>query len=274
MRPVLLLVLCLAGFAPPATAQTTVAIDVFSAYLHVDPADVTNPAIPILLAGLGIAPGDSIHLQCSGDWDPGPGGDTQTNLLAVFSSSATLLSTTLLHRVPGALGTALTNFSGGTWPGNEPTEIPEDFLVSFPGVAVTVPAGATHLFVTPADIYYRDNEDPDSDLGVTLTRIATTAVPIGGPARSRLALVAHPNPVVSETSFAFELAATSDVKLVVHDLAGRRVRTLFQGSLPAGEYLERWDSRDDSGRRVEAGSYFARLESAGRAVARKLLVLR
>jgi murein DD-endopeptidase MepM/ murein hydrolase activator NlpD len=51
--------------------------------------------------------------------------------------------------------------------------------------------------------------------------------------------------------------------LTLHDLSGRRVRTLVAGERWSGERRVLWDGRDGNGRRVPAGLYFARLEHAG-----------
>ncbi len=244
------------------------------AYLHVDPADLTSPAVPIDLGALGLVPGYTIGIESSGDWHAGPGGDTQTNLLAVFSGSAILLGPTLPHRVPGAIDSSIDNFSGGTWPGNEPTEIPEDFTVGRPGISIVIPAGATHLFVTPADIYCRDNSDPDGDLGVTITLLSTTSVPGGGPGGGRLELSARPNPFTSESSIAFQLVEAANLRLTIHDPAGRLMRTLRAGRLEAGNHVARWDGRDESGPRVPAGIYFASLRGGGHVEATRLVLIR
>jgi hypothetical protein len=51
------------------------------------------------------------------------------------------------------------------------------------------------------------------------------------------------------------------------------VRELASGAQPAGEHAIAWDLRDQSGRAVGAGLYFARLEAAGQALTRKLATL-
>jgi len=263
MSRFLLLACCLTCWVGPAAAQTTIPVDVHAAYLHTDVADMANDAVPISLASLGLAPGYTISLECAGDWNAGPGGDVQTNLLAIFSSDATLLASTLLHRVPGAIDAGLYNYSGPTWPDNEPTDIPEDFLVGRPGITIVIPPGATQLFVTPADIYYKDNSDPDGDLGVTITLVSATSVSPEGPGPSHLSLSARPNPFTVETAIAFRLDNPTTMRLTIHDVTGRVVRTLLAGSVPPGSHLTSWNGRDSNGRRVPAGSYFARLEGAG-----------
>jgi flagellar hook assembly protein FlgD len=54
------------------------------------------------------------------------------------------------------------------------------------------------------------------------------------------------------------------VRLAIYDAEGRLVKELEHGSFPAGVQAAVWDGRDDSGRGVGSGSYFARLEAGGR----------
>lgn len=70
-------------------------------------------------------------------------------------------------------------------------------------------------------------------------------------------------PARGAVALRFGLAAAGRASLAVYDPAGRRVRTLVDASLPAGEHAAAWDGRDESGRAAPAGFYFARLESAG-----------
>ncbi len=84
---------------------------------------------------------------------------------------------------------------------------------------------------------------------------------------------ASPDPVRTRTRFAYTLPANGELALTIHGLDGRRVRTLAFGTAAAGPHESHWDARDDTGRRVAAGVYFARLESQGRSVGRRLVVL-
>jgi len=260
--------------AVPVAAQTTIPIDVHRAYLHLDPQDEAGDATAIDLAALGLAPGDLISLVTAGDWQAtGSGGDVQKGLLGIFSGSTTVLGRTLLHRIPDAIDAGLDNFSGGTWPSNEPTEVAEDFTIATPAITIVIPPGATTLFVTVADIYYRDNGDPDGDLGVTITYLGTTGVE-DGPGAAGIALAATPNPSRSETVISWRQPATAFVRLALYDAGGRRVRELVAGERGAGAQAMRWDGRDSAGRRVAAGSYLARLEGAGFAATARVIRLR
>jgi flagellar hook assembly protein FlgD len=57
-------------------------------------------------------------------------------------------------------------------------------------------------------------------------------------------------------------------------VAGRLVRTLAAGRLPAGPHAVRWDGRDDRGRGAASGTYVARLEVDGVPLARSMTLLR
>ncbi|MFB3909330.1 MAG: FG-GAP-like repeat-containing protein [Candidatus Eisenbacteria bacterium] len=86
-----------------------------------------------------------------------------------------------------------------------------------------------------------------------------------------------PNPSRFETALFFSTAASGgDVHLTVHDVAGRRIATLFDGPAPsAGEHAVGWDLRDDAGRDVPAGVYLARLtQGASMTTTTKLIVNR
>jgi flagellar hook assembly protein FlgD len=70
---------------------------------------------------------------------------------------------------------------------------------------------------------------------------------------------ATPNPSRADVAFALSLPRGGAVSLLVYDLQGRRVRTLVDAVLPAGEQRVLWDGRDSAGHTASAGVYFARL---------------
>lgn len=80
------------------------------------------------------------------------------------------------------------------------------------------------------------------------------------------------NPCTSSAAIELRMGEPADVGLCLYDALGRRVRQLHRGPLAAGVHLFRWDGRDQRGRPVAAGSYFARL-AAGASVAGTRLVL-
>ncbi len=118
--------------------------------------------------------------------------------------------------------------------------------------------------------YYCANH-PTAEVGVVVVN-DTTHVGIGeipGPTY-RLFLAPYPNPFSSTTVLAFELEREADVRIDIFDLGGRAVRNFLIGRYPAGRHELRWGGRDDLGRQLANGVYFARLEVDGRREVRKI----
>jgi PA domain len=84
----------------------------------------------------------------------------------------------------------------------------------------------------------------------------------------------YPNPFNPSTTIAFRIGADGPVNLSVFDAAGRLVRTLLDENLVANEYTATWNGRDDTGRGVGSGVYFARLVADGRMESRRMVLLK
>jgi subtilisin family serine protease len=87
-------------------------------------------------------------------------------------------------------------------------------------------------------------------------------------------LVAGANPFWRSTVIRFELAAAEEVELAVYDVAGKRVRTLVRGVLPAALHRVAWDGRDAGGQDLPSGLYLLELEGATIRSSHKVLKLR
>ena len=83
-----------------------------------------------------------------------------------------------------------------------------------------------------------------------------------------------PNPAAGATTFTWMLPRAGRARVEILDLSGRRVATLADGAFGANRYVRAWDLRDDRGRRVTPGVYFARLVTADGMRERRLVVLR
>ena len=93
------------------------------------------------------------------------------------------------------------------------------------------------------------------------------------PASSRL-LPAFPNPFNAGVTVPLELHSGTSAQLTIHDLLGRRVRTLLRGEVPAGTHNIRWDGRDGDGVLVASGVYIAQLLTEGGVSTRRLVLVR
>jgi sucrose-6-phosphate hydrolase SacC (GH32 family) len=62
--------------------------------------------------------------------------------------------------------------------------------------------------------------------------------------------------------FRVDLPSTMAAEVSIHDVAGRRIRSLHHGSLPGGRSTFDWDRKDYAGRELGAGIYIVRLDTA------------
>lgn len=127
-----------------------------------------------------------------------------------------------------------------------------------------------------------DESAPHGETDYWIEEIAEGGVtylhgPITAPEAPHLPLILEhvsPNPFNPQTRIAFSLPEAAPVRLSVHDANGRLVAELIDDTRPEGEYRVWWDATDGRGRLVASGTYFVRLEAAGRIESRKVTVLR
>ncbi|NNE44077.1 MAG: hypothetical protein HKN12_07695, partial [Gemmatimonadetes bacterium] len=84
----------------------------------------------------------------------------------------------------------------------------------------------------------------------------------------------EPNPFRQGTRVSFAAERARDARISVIDIAGREVRVLLDGRVPAGRSEATWDGLDTSGARAAAGIYFFRMESEGEGDTLKGILLR
>lgn len=115
-------------------------------------------------------------------------------------------------------------------------------------------AGQSHggsVTIAESELTAPDGTSLTLDLGAVQAALPTNpGVGVTGLALS----AARPNPTAGRTTFAVGLPAAGEVDLAIYDLAGRRVATLWRGTLEAGEREFTWD-----GSAARSGVYFARL---------------
>ena len=79
----------------------------------------------------------------------------------------------------------------------------------------------------------------------------------------------YPNPFNSTTTIRFDLPKRSFVRITVFDVTGRRVRTLLQKALKAGDYSVPFDAKF-----LSSGLYIYRIEAGKYVQVRKLIVMK
>ncbi|HPF34606.1 MAG TPA: FlgD immunoglobulin-like domain containing protein [Candidatus Krumholzibacteria bacterium] len=135
--------------------------------------------------------------------------------------------------------------------------------------------------LSAASTWPMDGHDPQRTGCSDCPEDVTTAV--GDPAATGGTRVrfagAFPNPTSGpSTQFRFAVPLRAQASLEIYDLAGRRVRRVLQEEIAAGEHVLGWNGRDDAGRPLAGGQYFARLRVRGPGVredvSRRITVLR
>jgi hypothetical protein len=95
----------------------------------------------------------------------------------------------------------------------------------------------------------------------TLSLDATAVVP--GTRYETKLVGALPNPFNARAEIHYSMERDARAKLVIYDVAGRRVRTLLDQRVAQGEHFELWNGRDDRGQEVASGSYLVRFQALG-----------
>ena len=71
-----------------------------------------------------------------------------------------------------------------------------------------------------------------------------------------------PNPTSRGAQVTFRLAQPEFVRLSVVDVGGRKIRTLHEGMMLAGDHTRTWDGRTDRSIQAGPGVYFITLQTS------------
>lgn len=126
-----------------------------------------------------------------------------------------------------------------------------------------------------ADLHGHGQRYVLSELRGCIDSLVTSTVDVGDPAPARLSLALAPNPSASNTAvtFANPSRGQGHARVLVHDLAGRTVATLWDAMAPPGSTRVDWGGRSDRGEAVAAGVYLVRVEIAGETLVRRMVRL-
>ena len=84
----------------------------------------------------------------------------------------------------------------------------------------------------------------------------------------------YPNPFNPATRIRFQIPRDDLISLIVYNLTGQAVATVFHGELSAGTYELEWAAHTQNGRNVPAGIYFYVFSSDHYYAARKMVLVR
>jgi hypothetical protein len=99
--------------------------------------------------------------------------------------------------------------------------------------------------------------------------------PVANPPPSMLGLNQnYPNPFSSYTTISYQLPSDCHVCLRIYNIAGELVQTLRSKNQKPGQNTVCWDGKDEAGKQLPNGVYFARLETSNKSVTKKIIKLK
>jgi hypothetical protein len=249
-------------------APTTVGYFIDSVMITASANDAARPdtAIRVILAGEGTTgpvPGDTMRLIAlpdSLDLGERSTGLSTTHIIVIMNRSQ---SDTLTGVVNRPTTESYTLLSGG------------DFFKLNPGEARTLTVRYMPLSSGAHDdsivVSYSTQDTAANSRGLTIRFHGTSSS--SGVDRATLAgyLLGqnHPNPAVGSTTIDLTIARAGNVRLALHDVRGRLLRTLLDQRLDAGPHSLTIDAGT-----LEPGVYLYRMESGGAVITRPMTVVR
>lgn len=198
-----------------------------------------------------------------------------------FAATYDLLLRKLMANTPGLSGCAgaIAHWSGG-WGSKHDTwasYVLEKYLDAEPGAPLSLVLWRAFIRCTDECPWMVDYCRSAVYVGArTLVRGAEVdVVPGGSPASGGFDLQVSPTVTRGgDVRIRFRIPADGTASVRIYDVRGRPVRTLGNGRFRTGPGEVLWDGRDDRGRPVGSGIYFARVLSPRGSESRKIAVIR
>lgn len=84
----------------------------------------------------------------------------------------------------------------------------------------------------------------------------------------------YPNPFNPSTTISYALSQNAQVKLLVYNILGQKVKTLVDEYQAAGYKQVTWDGKNDQGQEVSSGIYFYKIEAGSFTKTAKMSMLK
>ncbi|HHJ52375.1 MAG TPA: T9SS type A sorting domain-containing protein, partial [Caldithrix abyssi] len=85
----------------------------------------------------------------------------------------------------------------------------------------------------------------------------------------------YPNPFNPTTTLKFDVPQnTRNVELSIYNILGVKVKTLYSGSVNAGQYTSVWDGTNEAGEVMPSGVYFATLKTENFSQTIKMMLMK
>ena len=123
-------------------------------------------------------------------------------------------------------------------------------------------------------------ETPQDDWGVDLTTGATFDIVTAVESKeytipNKYTLDQnYPNPFNPSTLINYSIPENGNIKLVIYNMLGQKVKTLINTNASAGTYSASWNGRNDAGQLVTSGIYIYQLEAGLTKMSKKMMLLK
>ncbi len=84
----------------------------------------------------------------------------------------------------------------------------------------------------------------------------------------------YPNPFNPTTTISFSLPKEENIEIIIFNIKGQKVKTLFKGNIEAGKHTAVWNGKDANEKPVSSGVYFYKLKAGKKELIRKMLMLK
>ncbi|MCB0278041.1 MAG: right-handed parallel beta-helix repeat-containing protein [Calditrichaeota bacterium] len=84
----------------------------------------------------------------------------------------------------------------------------------------------------------------------------------------------YPNPFNPSTTIRFGVPEKQQVRVIVFNLLGQKIKTLINKTLPAGYHDAVWDGRNEQGQAVSSGIYLYQIQSGNHAVSKRMVLIK
>jgi hypothetical protein len=144
-----------------------------------------------------------------------------------------------------------------------------DHTVELQYVDVDMTPGNTYLYSVTATDYSANESERSDNVSFHITSVEDNLIPEKYALRQN-----YPNPFNPVTTISFDLPEAVNVSLVIYDILGNHVKTVYTGELEAGRYDFKWDATNSRGRSVSSGMYIYKLTAGEFSAFEKMILLR
>ncbi len=147
-------------------------------------------------------------------------------------------------------------------------------LVSWDGAKAQAAPLAMQVYDRNEDVFRNCASLINQDCDFYYVKIGGSSSGSETPTAPTLSLTNYPNPFNPVTTISYSVPKDAKVLLSIYNTKGQLVRTLVNGTVLSGTHRVVWNGADDNGNKVSSGIYFSRIQTEGKSLTTKMLMLK